>query len=204
MTINTLFKSLLLCILPLTAMAQQTDVTQLTDAVYVDGVTAQPGSTVTLSVQVKNTTLEVRGFQFDLYLPTGVSVATDESGFPLVELSEERTNSRKMNFFDSSIQSDGSLRVLAYSSNIYTLTGTSGEVCTITLKVADNAAAGSRPLQFKNVVITDPDAVRYPISDTTAMMTISQAQSGIWGDLNYDGQVSIADVMLLINHIVGN
>lgn len=194
---------LLLAMLFTTAAgAQSTDITQMTDAVYVENQVVQPGSQVTLSVQVKNTTIGVRGFQFDLYLPEGITVAIDEDGFPLVELSTKRTTSRKMNFFDAAIQDDGALRVLANSSSAHTLDGTSGEACAITLNVSADATAGNHDLSFRNVVFTDPDAVRYPIGDTTATLSIG-GQGSLWGDLNNDGQVTVVDVLMLVSHIMG-
>ena len=193
---------LLLSTLSHNIMAQAQDITELTDAVYMDDMTSAPGTQATLSVQIKNTTIDVRGFQFDLYLPEGINFATDADDFPIVELSTVRTTSRKMNYFDCAIQPDGALRVLANSSNAYTLSGTSGEVCTITINIAPDIESGNHPIHFKNVIFTDPAAIRYSISETTSILNVTQDQSSVWGDLNNDGEATISDVVLLVNHIL--
>ena len=56
---------------------EDTDYSTIANTIYLERVEAAAGSQVTLSVKMKNT-VEVQGYQFDLYLPEGVTVATDE------------------------------------------------------------------------------------------------------------------------------
>ncbi len=200
---KTIISLMLLCASVFAAHAQSTDISQLPDVLFIENTSAQPGDQITLSVQVNNSTIAVRGFQFDLYLPDGVTVAEDEDGFLLVLLSTERTTTRKMNYFDHAVLPDGALRVLCNSSGAYTFDGISGEVCTITVDVASDAT-GDLPLQVKNVVFTDPDANRYAIPDVTSKISVSGCDCGLFGDLNKDGEISVNDINVLVNLILGN
>lgn len=186
--------------LSMTAIAQKTDISDRDNVIYIENVSTKPGEQVTLSVKMNNT-LPVRGFQFDLVLPEGINVAKDEDGFYKVELSTERTTSKKMNYFDSAIQDDGSLRVLCNSSNAYTFDGTTGEVCTIVVAVAEGLG-GDFDITLKNVILTDPAASRYPIDGTTSVISVKDCDCGIKGDVNGDGSVSLADIMDIITIIL--
>ena len=186
----------------MTAMAQKTDISNRENVIYIQNASAKPGEQLTLSVMLNNT-LAVRGLQFDLMLPDGISVALDEDGFPKVELSTARTTPKKMNYFDSAIQDDGALRVLCNSSAAYTFDGNSGEVCTITVDVA-SGLGGDFDLTLRNVILTDPEAVRYPIDGIQSVISIMDCDCGIPGDMNGDKSVDISDVMIIIRKIVGN
>lgn len=74
-----------------------TDVTPYDNVLYAESVTGTEGSMVTLSLKLNNTE-EVTGYQVDLVLPANVTVATDEDGFYLTELSTARTTSKKMDY----------------------------------------------------------------------------------------------------------
>ena len=144
---------------------------------------------MTLSIKMKNT-IEVQGYQFDLYLPEGVSFATDEDGFVLAELSSERTTPKKMNSFDTAIQADGALRVLCGSSKGYTFDGTDGEVAIITLNIDENMEEGEYPLILKTVKLSDRNAVPYStdyLKSTLAIYFYTLA------DANGDSSIDVAD-----------
>lgn len=177
-----------------------TDLSLYDDVIYVENTMVRKGSQVCLSVKMNNVT-PVRGFQFDLVLPEGVTIATDEDGEPLVQLSTERTTKRKMSFFDSALQDDGSLRVLCNSTGGYTFDGNSGEVCTIIVDVAQGISAGDHALVLQNVIYTDVDAKKYEIGDDViSKMTVTDLRVG---DVNGDGEVDVADAALLANFILG-
>lgn len=141
-----------------TLAATATDVSSLTDVIYISKAEGLAGEVVTLSVQMKNS-VEYRGFQFDLSLPDGLSVMTDEEGFPVAKLSTARTTARKTDYFNAAFQKDGSLRVLCNSTTGYSFAGSEGEVATISLLVGDAVAAGTYQLRLSNIRQSDPSAV---------------------------------------------
>ena len=179
---------------------EDTDYSQIDNTLYIERVEAAAGGQVQLSVRMKNT-IEAQGYQFDLYLPEGVTVATDEDGFVLAELSTARTTERKTDYFNSSVQADGSLRVLCGSSKGYTFSGNDGEVAVITINLSSEMEEGEYPVILKNVRISDRNSVPYVTDYLKSTLAIS---SYTLGDVNVDGSVDVADFIAVANHILGN
>lgn len=177
-----------------------TDISVLSDVVYISNVEASVGTQLTLSVKMKNS-VTAEGFGFDLYLPDGVTVATDEDGFPMVELSTERTTARKTNSFDAAFQSDGSLRVLAASTNGSAISGNDGEVCLITINIANDMVEGDYPILIKNIAISDVDAVSHRTEQVKSTLTISAYTPG---DANNDGVIDVSDFTATAHYLLGN
>ena len=148
------------------------------NSIYIDDVTALAGDIVTLSVQMTNTEDDKYcGFQFDVVLPEGMSFVND--GFYEAALSTQRTTANRTNFFDSALQSDGSLRILCNTSasnseagHLYCFSGTSGEVCTIKVKVDENIKAGKHSIVLKNIALSDYSSVSHAISDYTMELKV--------------------------------
>lgn len=189
--------SICLC-LGLLAKAEATDVSQFENVVFPVSTTGEAGKNVTVSVEMNNT-VDATGFQFDIVLPKGISVATDEDGFYLIELSETRTTSKKTDFFSSALQPDGSVRVMCSSTKSYIFEGSSGEVCTMILNVEEDVANGNYPIIFKNIKISDANANSYKVEQVEATLTI---EGFLLGDANGDGKVRIGDVTAILNYIV--
>ena len=179
---------------------EDTDITTIENGIYIEPIEAAPGQQVTLSVKMKNTA-DIQGYQFDLYLPEGVSVATDEEGFPLAEMSIARTTKNKTDYFGSDFQSNGAFRVLCGSTKGYTFSGTDGEICTIVLNVADNLEEGELPVILKEITVTSKENVGYDTPYFKSTMTIS---SYTLGDVNNDRKVNITDFTSTANYILGH
>ena len=179
---------------------EDTDITTIENGIYIEPIEAAPGQQVTLSVKMKNTA-DIQGYQFDLYLPEGVSVATDEEGFALAEMSIARTTKNKTDYFGSDFQSNGAFRVLCGSTKGYTFSGTDGEICTIVLNVADNLEEGELPVILKEITVTSKENVGYDTPYFKSTMTIS---SYTLGDVNNDRKVNITDFTSTANYILGH
>lgn len=185
---------------PVVDNTPDTDISALSDVVYINNVEASVGTQLTLSVKMKNA-VTAEGFGFDLYLPDGVTVARDEEGFPMVELSTERTTSRKTNSFDAAFQSDGSLRVLAASTNGSAINGNDGEVCLITINIDNDMIEGDYPILLKNIAISDVDAVSHRTEQVKSTLTISAYTPG---DANNDGVIDVSDFTATAHYLLGN
>lgn len=122
-----------------------------------------------IPVQLENENT-ITGFQFDLYLPNGFSVATDTYGDYLIELS--RTTARRHNL-DMRQLENGCLRILCSSMTNATFTGNSGNVLSLTLSVANNVAEGNYEVSIKNIVLTDPQATRYTSADISGTVIVA-------------------------------
>lgn len=174
-----------------------------TKYVYADAMTANAGDEVTLSVKMKNDS-PISGYQYDLVLPEGMSVVTDEDDFPMVFLSTARTTPAKMNFFDQSLISPSHLRVLCYSSKGYSFSGNDGEVTLITVKVDENMVSGTYDLRLEDIQLSY-SGDSYDTALKTVPITVigkSPETSASRYDVNQDGKVTIADVNELINYLL--
>ncbi len=176
------------------------DISELENTIYVEPVNARTGSEVTISVKMKNA-VEAEGFQFDLELPEGVTVAKDADGFAEARLSTERTTSRKTNIFDCTFLENGALRVIAGSTNGSNISGNDGEVAIIKLLISNGVQAGSYPIVIRNIAISDTNAESHDVDMMKSTLWLSSA---VIGDANGDGEVTITDAVSVVNYILGN
>ena len=139
---------------------------------------------------MKNAQTNISGFQFDLVLPPGVSVAKDEDNFYLIELSTDRTTTRK-HTVSAQLQADGTIRVVCYSNNNSTFSGTDGNVLSMTLQVAADAPTGDQSIKLRDVVMTTPSLDSHNVPWVVSKLTI---EDYIPGDVNGDKLVNVVDV----------
>ena len=165
---------------------EDTDISQYANVLYINRTEATSGNSVTLSVNMKNS-VQAEGFGFDLYLPSGITVAKDADGFPEAYLSTKRTTARKTNPFESTIRSDGSLRVFAASTNGSVISGNDGEVCTVKVNVSSNMAAGKHPIILKEIAISDVNAQSHDVDMVKSTIVIKQQATGIGSVENGEG-----------------
>lgn len=156
------------------AKAENTDISNMDNVIYIEPMTAQVGSEITLSIRMKNSVV-AEGFGFDLYLPEGISFVLDGDGLPDSNLSTVRTNTRKTNNFDSAILANGSLRVFAYSTNGSTISGNDGEIWIVKIKISNDITAGDYPIILREEAISKTDGRSINIEDAieTTLSTTS-------------------------------
>ncbi len=183
-----------------TSDTEDTDITKYDNILYINRTEAAAGTSVTLSVNMKNA-VQAEGFGFDLYLPTGVTVAKDADGFPEAYLSTARTTDRKTNTFEAAFRSDGSLRVFAASTNGSVISGNDGEVCTVKIDIANNVEEGEYPVFLRNVSISDVASVSHDVDQVKSTLAV---KAFVVGDANNDGKVTVADYTAIAHHILGN
>lgn len=177
---------------------EDTDISQLANTIYIERVEAAPGGQLILSVKMKNA-VAAESFGFDLYLPDGVTVATDEDGFPLASLSTQRTTANKTNHFNADFKQDGSLNIQAYSSRGYTISGNDGEVALITINIAGSVEAGEYPIIIRNIAIADENSVTYRVNYVKSTLAIS---AYTLGDANSDGFIDVGDLTAISHYIL--
>jgi hypothetical protein len=170
--------------------AGNTDISTLDNVIYIEPVTAEAGTEVTLSVKMKNK-VQAEGFGFDLYLPEGISFKLDADGFPEAYLSTKRTTARKTNTFESAIQANGSLRVFAASTNGSVINGNDGEVAAVTIIISADMTAGTYTLLLKEIAISDVDAVSHDAELVETSITITNPASVLGIDNGTQGNVPL-------------
>ena len=118
------------------------------------------GTQATVSLKMKNTA-EIRGFQFDLYLPEGMTVVKSSRGRIQGALSEGRLPDEDERELTFSEQADGAIRFLCSSLYDETFTGNDGEIATLQVNVAENMADGNYPVVMKHVKLTETDISKF-------------------------------------------
>ena len=179
---------------------EDTDYSVIDNTLYIERVEASAGGQVTLSIKMKNT-VGIQGYQFDLFLPDGVTVAKNANGKPMVSLSTERTTTNDMDYFRCSLKPDGQLTVMCASTEGYTFEGNDGEVALVTLDVSDDMEEGEYAIVLKDVVLTDANATAH---ETEYLKSTLEVFTYKLGDVNADTKINVADFVAVANHILGN
>ena len=159
------------------------------DYLYINNATAITGGQMVLPVMMANKAA-ITACQFDLSLPTGVSI----SGYQLTGRKADQSISVKK-------QANGDYRVAILSSTSAAFSGSDGALANLTLDIAATAANGSHTLAVKDIELTSTGGEAINPADMTATMIISDVQMG---DTNGDGKITITDAVAIVNYLLGN
>ncbi len=151
-----------------------TDESDADNVIYVENVSGSKNSQVELSVRMRNAS-DIRGFQFDLYLPEGVSMATNAKA----SLSSDRLAAGDAHTLMADEMTDGAVRFLCSSMNDESFAGGDGEIATLTVNIADNVANGDYDVVVKNAIMTETDISKsYEADDIKSTLTVLD-QTGV-------------------------
>ena len=167
---------------------------------YVDKMSAAAGETFDIIVNLHNGDA-VNGFQFDIQLPTGVSLVYDEDYEEYDYTKGTRlTRNHSISFRK---QPDGSVRFLCLPKDAtYNLLGDDGQILILKAKVDDNAINGSYAFLLKNcflsrgvaenVVLNKVSGNIYIVNDVISIPAVT-AMAGSKSDLvvNLDNKSKI-------------
>ncbi len=149
-----------------TVSAEDTDVSAIDNVIYIESFQASPG-TLELSIKMKNTAA-IRGFQFDLELPEGVT-PVEEDGEYVYWLNADRAPKQAGGQFFHTLevtrQDDGTYRFLSGAQKDKTFTGNDGEVAVFLINIAADMAIGDHPITLKYVKLTETDINNYYLTD---------------------------------------
>lgn len=178
-----------------------TDISTMSNVIYVEPIEEMSGKQATISLKMKNT-VAIRGFQFDLYLPEGVTVVKSSKGKIQGFLSEGRLPEEDEHSLTFSEQADGAIRFLCSSQYDETFTGNDGEIATLRVNIAEDMADGDYLVKLKNMKLTETDISKYYQTELVkCKLTI---KSYTIGDINSDGVVDVSDYTGVANYIHGS
>lgn len=189
------------------SMKANTDLSAKDNVLYVEPFTAEKGGQVQLSLKMKNTA-PIRGFQFNLVLPEGVTVAKSAKGKILASLSAGRLPDEDEHTLAAQEQADGSVLFLCGSQYDECFTGNDGEIATVTLNIAEDITDGNYAVLLKNIKLTETDISKYyETEEVETTLTIGNSgpnpdehhNGEKWGDVNNDGEVDVADIATIID-----
>lgn len=174
-----------------------TDISSLTDAIYANPVTVSKGSTATLTINLKNAQT-TNGYSFDLKLPTGVTLAKDNSDEYIYTLSTRHNGHvATVNYKEAS----GVYGFAVMSLSSKDVKESDGAILTLTLNISDEMSEGDYAVKVQNARYSlSSGATSVAMEDVTSLLTV---ESYIKGDANGDSMVDIADAVCIVNHIVG-
>lgn len=178
-----------------------TDISTISNVIYIESMEEMCGTQATISLKMKNTAA-IRGFQFDFYLPEGVTVVKSSKGKIQGFLSEDRLPDEDEHTLTFSEQPDGAIRFLCSSQYDETFTGNDGEIATLRVNIAEDMTDGDYLLQLKNIKLTETDISKY--YETPLVKCKLTIKTYTLGDINSDGVVDVSDYTGVANHIHGN
>ena len=151
------------------------------DKVTISDFNISAGEIRSVSVALDNDAAYV-SFQFDLYLPEGISVeaySADPSRMP-----ESTTLSM-------SKQDDGSYRFIAVAMKAISLTGNSGSIISLTVKASEGLSLGEKTGYFRKVKLSKSDATGPTYAEMSFSITVIEpsvvtvkSASRMYGDAN--------------------
>ena len=150
-------------------------------------------------IELNNGEAVVNGYQFEVEFPAGVELQTDKDGGYIYELTDRYSVKDGMQISIYKVSSQV-YRVMASSMTNVTLTGTDGPVLMLSLAASDEIADSGTGI-VRNIVISTNEGVSITTDDVE--FAVIKAEYAM-GDANGDGSVNVTDVMLIVNHILGN
>ena len=172
-----------------------TDISQMDNAIYIEPYTTCIGGNVQIEICLKNAETAT-AYVFDLVLPEGVTVAKNDKGKFIDELSDRHNDHTRT--FNEKGNNTYSLSTL--SGNSEELTGNDGVIRLLTLNVANYMAVGVYPIEIKNASYSRPDGLLVNLENTISTITI---EDYVLGDVNGNGGVDIGDAVTIVNYLVG-
>ncbi len=154
------------------------------------------GRQVVLPVSMSNTE-DITALQFDLTLPTGVSIATNSKGKYIVEKTERCVD----HTLNASKPGEANVyKVLLYSTEVESITGNEGAVINVTIETAEDMEAGEYEVRISNINLTTTAEKKITPADVTCVLTV---RNSIPGDANGDGTIDVTDIVGIANSILG-
>ena len=132
---------LMLLALPLASRAK--------DTFYIEPVNVVPGDSKTITLNLDNSQV-FRGFQTDIELPEGLKIASKSNGNFDISLTDRGSSSFSVS---SNLMSDGSVRILGYSTEGESIKGNQGALVRISVRASSDFSGGY--IKLKNSIFSD-------------------------------------------------
>ena len=174
----------------------------LPELIYTENTDAYTGALGGVTITIDNLPGGVSAYQFQLILPEGMELLTKTDGSYCYEFSSRQPSSSSLTITPLSDVAGAMSYLLTCTMNASDhLSGCEGVVLTMKMKVDKDlglglktGTIGSSRLTYSNGQVTD-------CGDSDLLVTV---RSGILGDVNSDGRVTVTDVMHVVNDILGS
>ena len=144
------------------------------DKITINDFNISAGETKDMSISLENTTEYVL-FQFDLYLPEGITIESYSAD--LGRLPKSTTISMAQ-------QEDGSYRFISYNMEKRSIVGNSGGIITLRVKASNDFTSDAKTGYFRKVMLSKADAtgptyeeMAFPINGASNIESVKQEKS---------------------------
>ena len=169
-----------------------------TESLSASNVKLMTGKQQEVSIALNNES-EIIMIEFEMQLPSGISIAKDEDDEFLTELVSSRV--AKSHTLEVADQGNGKYKFLLYSSSNAPLIGNSGDLITFTINCDQNATEGNYQAKVSSILMADKNEKAIYPNDFTFDITIVDA---IPGDINDDGKINGLDIVKVVGYIMGS
>ncbi len=174
-------------LLPLTGAAASASLS-------IESFSIKAGETKEMIIDLSNPSDEITLVQFDLRLPSGLSVKEADGEYD-IDIAGRTT--WKDHSLEANKLSDGSIRFLLYSSKQKALTGTSGAIIKVTL-IANSSLSGG-DIKLENILLTTtdqkeitPETYTYKVPVQNTITITAKSYSREYGDTNPTFEYSVS------------
>lgn len=162
------------------------------DRLFIRDFNIAAGNTMQIPVLLMNDTA-YSGLQTDLYLPTGLSLDMEDDEY-IIDLTSRKDRSHTV---VSRKLDDGAIRIYVSSVSAREFSGNSGAILTLSVTAA-NDFNEQAVIELKNNICAEAIGTRHILDDE-----VCKVNSYKKCDINDDKEVSIADINILIDIILG-
>lgn len=147
-------------------------------------LTLEPGGVGTIDIELNNED-EICSFQFNLKLPSGISVVKeyneDDEFVEAISLSERKKSTHDLNFKQTE---DGGYFLISYSLNNASFKGNSGSLVRIKVKADESMSYGDYGVAMSNILLVTPDEEKIEVQGFSGTLTIAEegAVDGIYSE----------------------
>ena len=136
----------------------------LADNLSVADLQLTAGEEKQIAVDLTNIEHSYVAFQFDMILPQGVTVAKDNKGRFVANISEERNIDHTLNVGDVG---QNTFRFLSYSGTNAAFYGTEGTLLYVTLKAEDTFSYGDFSAKIVDAKFTESNGAKFLLAETS-------------------------------------
>ncbi len=169
----------------------------LNNTLTMSNVTLKANNIVETEILFNNTWTDVTAYQFDIVLPSGVSLAKNSKGKYIVTKTDRYEDQSQS--LTVSKTGDNTYRIVSFSLTKGVIEGNEGAILTVALEVADYVTDGIYEGQLTDIVVTAVDGTQRKLASTYFNIEVKNI---IPGDANGDGEVNVTDIVEIVNYIM--
>lgn len=173
-------------------------VSVVNDKVNASALEIMRGKTGKLLVGMDNKS-DITGFQFDLYLPDGITIVNN-GGEPAIAVGSRGQSAHTL--VTKELES-GATRVVVFASDASSIfKAIDGDILNIELVAPESMETGTYYATFKNIYLSNKELKSVECADFMCPVTVTRIKRK--GDVNTDGIITSADIECGMSFALGN